>query len=264
MKLAVFGDVHENLAALEAALNDAVVQGADDFVCLGDVSSFGPQPRETLARTKALGCPVVMGNADWELLDAPTRAALQASSPLSFDIASWCAEQLDEGDRAFVRTFQKTVRLKPDGLPILCFHGSPRSYDDIITATTPDETLAELFGERAPLMFGGHTHVQLLRRYEDVVFVNPGSVGLPRDGDPRAAYAVIDDDRIELKRAAYPVEETLARIDVAPWPQRARDMMSHVLRVGRLPAAEPGRPTPTTADDPGDVLIDPDDAPIPV
>ena len=230
MKLAVFGDVHENLAALEAALNDAVVQGADNFVCLGDVSSFGPQPRETLARTKALGCPVVMGNADWELLDAPTRAALQASSPLSFDIASWCAEQLDEGDRAFVRTFQKTVRLKPDGLPILCFHGSPRSYDDVITATTPDETLAELFGERAPLMFGGHTHVQLLRRYEDIVFVNPGSVGLPFERLPdgrvqnpaRAEYALLEvswgQPSVTFRRVPYDVQALLEAVQTSGMP----------------------------------------------
>ncbi len=62
---------------------------------------------------------------------------------------------------------------------MLCFHGSPGSYSDEIVVATPDKTLAELFQERAPLMFGGHTHTQLLRRFEDTTFVNPGSVGLP-------------------------------------------------------------------------------------
>ncbi len=230
MKLAVFGDVHGNLAALEAVLDDAVVQGADNFVCLGDVSSFGPQPRETLARVKALGCPVVMGNADWELLDAPTRATLQTSSPVSFDIASWCAGQLDEEDQTFVRTFQKTVRLELDGLPVLCFHGSPRFYDDVVLATTSDETLAELFSERAPLMFGGHTHVQLLRRAQDAVFVNPGSVGLPFERLPdgrvqnpaRAEYALLEvlrgQPNITFRRVPYDVRTLLKAVQTIGMP----------------------------------------------
>lgn len=69
--LAVISDIHGNLGALEAALTDIDKIGADELVCLGDVASFGPQPRETLRRVQALGCPVIMGNADRELLDTP-------------------------------------------------------------------------------------------------------------------------------------------------------------------------------------------------
>ena len=178
--LAIFGDIHGNLEALEAVLADVKKTGVGELVCLGDVASFGPQPRETLRRVQALKCPVVMGNADWELLDASTRETLKTLDTTFFDIASWCAEQLAEEDRAFIRrTFKPTVRLTLENLSILCFHGSPRSYNDVIVATTPAETLAELFQERAPLMFGGHTHTQLLRRFGEVTFINPGSVGLP-------------------------------------------------------------------------------------
>lgn len=197
--IAVFGDVHGNLEALGAVLTDTEKTGADELVCLGDVASFGPQPRETLRRVQALGCPVVMGNADWELLDTSTLEALKTSST-TFDIAAWCADQLTDADRDFIRTFQPVLRLEVDGLPMLCFHGSPRSYHDEIVATTPDETLSELFQERAPLMFGGHTHTQLLRRYQSLTFVNPGSVGLPFEllpgGHARnpawAEYALVD------------------------------------------------------------------------
>ena len=175
--LAVIADIHGNLAALEAVLADLKQTRADQLVCLGDVASFGPQPRETLQRVQELRCPVVMGNADAAMLESPppdpTRPALFT------DIERWCAEQLSDTDRAFIQTFQQTVGLELDGLPILCFHGSPNSYNDEIVATTPDETLAEFFQECAPLMFGGHTHTQLLRRYQDLTFVNPGSVGLP-------------------------------------------------------------------------------------
>src|SRR5947209_5085402 len=72
---------------------------------------------------------------------------------------------------------------------------------------------------------------------DGVVVVNPGSVGQPRDGDPRAAYAVIDDNRIELKRVAYPIEETIARIEASRMPDRAKQIMIQSLRLGRLPEA---------------------------
>lgn len=186
--LAVISDIHGNLPALEAVLSDIQTVGADELVCLGDVASFGPQPRETLRRVQALGCPVVMGNADWELLDTPTRETLKASDTTFFDIASWCAEQLTEEDSAFIRTFQPTVSLNFGALQLLCFHGSPTSYNDLIIATTPDETIASYLQERTPLMLGGHTHTQLLRRFQEVTFVNPGSVGLP--------YEWLPDDRV--------------------------------------------------------------------
>ncbi len=86
--IAVFSDVHGNLGASEAVLADLEKMGADELVCLGDVASFGPQPRETLRRVQALGCPVVMGNADWELLDTPTLEAFKTSSTIFFDVAS--------------------------------------------------------------------------------------------------------------------------------------------------------------------------------
>lgn len=228
MKLAVFGDVHGNLTALEATLEDAEEQGANRFVCLGDVASFGPQPRETLRRVQALGCPVVVGNADAAMLELPLP---DASRPALFtDVERWCAERLTDADRDFIRTFQKTVRLELDSLPILCFHGSPRSYDDVITATTPDETLAEFFGERAPLMFGGHTHVQLLRRFQDTVFVNPGSVGLPFERLPdgrvqnpaRAEYVLVEtlqgQPNITFRCVSYDVQVLLEAVQTSGMP----------------------------------------------
>src|SRR5208282_3622560 len=85
----------------------------------------------------------------------------------------------------------------------------------------------------------GHSHMQFNIQVEGTVVLNPGSVGLPRDGDPRAAYAIIDDYRIELKRVTYPVEETIARIEAMPWSPRAKEMMQHALRAGRLPGVTP-------------------------
>ena len=82
----------------------------------------------------------------------------------------------------------------------------------------------------------GHSHMQFNLQVGEKRVVNPGSLGLPRDGDPRAAYAVIEDGRVELKRVPYPVDRAIAAVEGTAWPDRAKQMMSHVFRHGRLPA----------------------------
>jgi diadenosine tetraphosphatase ApaH/serine/threonine PP2A family protein phosphatase len=96
----------------------------------------------------------------------------------------------------------------------------------------------------ADIVCVGHSHMQFNILVENTVVLNPGSVGLPRDGDPRAAYAIIEDNRIELKRIAYPVEQTIERVESMPWPRRAKDLMGHVLRSGRLPNLTPDPDAP--------------------
>ena len=226
MKLAVISDTHGNLGALEATLEDIERVGAEQIVHLGDVASFGPQPQETLRRVQALECPVVMGNTDDWLLKPRTLE----NPDFILDIEHWCAEQLDETDKAFIRTFQKTVRLELEGSSTLCFHGSPRNYNDIITATTPDEDLGTFFETRAPLMFGGHTHAQLLRRFQDMTFINPGSVGLPyeilADGNvrnpARAEYALLEvvngQPSVTFRRVPYTLEPLRAAVRASGMP----------------------------------------------
>ena len=122
--IAIIADIHGNMAGLGAVLKDIEEVGAEQIVCLGDVASFGPQPREALASVKALGCPVVMGNADASLLKPREREEVTGDdAQLIFDIERWCAEQMREDDLAFVRTFEPTLRLEVDGLSRLCFHG---------------------------------------------------------------------------------------------------------------------------------------------
>lgn len=232
MKLAVIADIHGNLPALEAVLEDAHSAGADTFVCLGDVANFGPEPRGTLRRVQALGCPVVMGNTDDALLQsaAPSDgASLEGEAVVFGDLERWCAEQLTNDDRAFVRTFEPTVRLELGGLALLCVHGSPRSYHDPITATTPDDVLSDYLTDRAPLLFGGHTHQPFLRRFEEVTFVNPGSVGTPferrADGSARslpwAEYALVEvrgEPSITFRRVPYDIPALIAWVRSGSMP----------------------------------------------
>jgi predicted phosphodiesterase len=234
-KIALIADIHGNLPALEAVLAAVAAEGIARAVCLGDVATFGPQPREVIARLRALGCPVVMGNTDAMLL-APQGAEHTVGSDFSneyFD--QWCATQLTADDLAYLRTFQPTISLPlgPD-VTLLCYHGSPRSYDERITAETPDEALREMLAPTpAQIYAGGHTHQQLFRRHHDALVVNPGAVGFVKDAIPPAApvrnpswaeYAVIASDSggwldVSLRRVPFDLDALFAAMDASGIPR---------------------------------------------
>jgi putative phosphoesterase len=197
MTVALIADIHGNLAALEAVLDELTAVAPDEIVCLGDVAATGPQPREVLQRLHGLGCPMVMGNADAVLLDVPPPAPETDEDTLKItDIDRWCAAQLDDTDRAFLASFQPTIEISlREERRLLCCHGSPRSYDDIINATTPDDELDGMIaGHDATVIAGGHTHIRMLRAYRGREIVNPGSVGL--------AYQFFPDGSVRLPRWA--------------------------------------------------------------
>ncbi|WIG60757.1 MAG: Diadenosine tetraphosphatase related serine/threonine protein phosphatase [Ktedonobacterales bacterium] len=190
MRIAIISDIHGNLIALNAVLDDLAREPLDQIICLGDVASFGPQPAEVVARLRAAGCPVVMGNADAELLTPGAPAADETLRRLQ-EIDVWCAAQLSTADRAYISSFQPTISVTLDtGASLLCYHGSPQSFNDPIRTTTSDDDLARYFsGFSAQLFAGGHTHIQMLRRYRDALVLNPGSVGLAYDRVPSPGVA---------------------------------------------------------------------------
>ncbi len=232
-RIGLISDIHGNLLALEAVLAELDREQLDGLICLGDVA-VGPQAHETLARVRGLDCPVIMGNWDAWFLDPPAPPQDDVGLKLHEITAFW-AEELDDDDLAYLQSFAPQLELPlENGETALCFHGSPSSYDDFIFATTPDEVMRGMFGDvRAPLMIGGHAHVQLLRRFEHILFVNPGSVGLPfAEWWPdrvriarRAEYGLLVHEegslRIELRRTTYDVE-ALLRLSLASGMPHAR------------------------------------------
>jgi predicted phosphodiesterase len=220
MRIGLIADIHGNLVALDAVLAELSYQRVDELICLGDVAALGPQPGAVIARLRALRCPVVMGNTDAWLLDP---ALAEGSSAPVLAISEWCMTQLSADDLAYVRTFSPTLaRTLPGDTELLCSHGSPRSFDDAITATTPDDTLdAMLGGADAAIMVGGHTHIQMMRRHGGARIINTGSVGLPGIGAVTpynedvhwAEYAVLDADgdqtAITLHRTPLDVAEMI-------------------------------------------------------
>ena len=222
MRLALIGDIHGNLSALEAVLAELGREAVDDVVCLGDVA-VGPQPVETVERLRALGCPVVMGNWDAWFFGEMPRLDGEIGQVLA-DLRSWAVARLTSEHRDYFASFAPTVQMRlSDGAALLAFHGSPRSFEESIWATTPEAELEQMLGGRPALVFAaGHTHSQLFRRFGESVVVNPGSVGLPfrriEQGvmriAPWAEYALLTCDdghlSVELRRTVFDVEAFLA------------------------------------------------------
>ena len=222
VRVALIADLHGNLAALDAVLAELEQEHVDELVCLGDVA-VGPLPSATLERVRGLGCPVVLGNWDAWFVEGFPRLEGELNAKL-LEMGAWWAAQLSDADRDHIRTFAPTheVSLGEAG-SLLCFHGSPRSYDDVIAAATPEEQLEPMLaGARDAVLAGGHTHLPLLRRHRDSLLVNPGSVGLPFRQQPGpvriarwAEYGVVSADGdsigVEFRRTPYDVSAYLDR-----------------------------------------------------
>lgn len=235
MRVALISDIEGNLVALEAVLADIERVGVDRIVCLGDVAEAGPQPAECVRRIAELGCPVVMGNIDEWLRNPPDPAeATDEETRARFILVRWGAAQLSPSERAALDRYQPTVRIAlGDGGALLCFHGSPRSFDDIILPTTPDEELGRYFdGVDETVMAGGHTHVSMIRPLGNRLLVNPGSVGMtyfratgsitPRP--PWAEYGIVSWDGglagVELRRVRLDGEALLQAARESGMPSR--------------------------------------------
>jgi predicted phosphodiesterase len=222
MQITVISDVHGNCVALDAVLADLRPNPAEHVVCLGDAIQGGPQPAQVVARLRQLACPVVMGNADaWLLTGQET--GQENIPPERYRkmqaIREWSLSRLSAEDQSFIAGFQPTVEVPlTASRSLLCFHGSPASFDDVILPQTAEDEFQRYLGAYAAhLLTGGHTHIQHVRRLGDSFYFNPGSVGFAyshtqaEDGfraDPWAEYAVlsVEGGRVGLEFRRVPFE----------------------------------------------------------
>jgi predicted phosphodiesterase len=239
MRTLILSDIHSNLTALEAVLGQA--QGKyDQVICLGDIVGYGPDPNEVIERVRALQpAAVVRGNHD--------KACCGISDAQDFNAvartaATWTREQLPAENLSYLRQLD-TGPLAVAGFQIV--HGSIRDEDEYVF--TPRDAHENLELAQVPLTFCGHTHFQggfalrdtgrleVLRvRIEPGVgfaeypiapgakyLINPGSIGQPRDGDPRAGFAFYDHEKplVEYWRVPYDIEATQKRMKTAKLPE---------------------------------------------
>jgi predicted phosphodiesterase len=237
MRIAVVSDVHANLAALEAVLAHAEQERAlDEVWALGDLVGYGPRPSECIALLRAQKLLAVPGNHD---LAAVGVIDTSAFNPAAAQANRWNAAQLTDDDRAFLRGLERTAVRAPFSLA----HGSMHDpvWEYVITTLA---ALHQFAAMTTPYGFVGHTHMPLVivesredqatlgpvteprdgdlqRLGENRLVLNPGSVGQPRDGDSRAAYAILDSEALTVRfhRVEYAIERTQREMADAGLPK---------------------------------------------
>lgn len=195
--LGLISDIHANLAALEAVLSDARSKGVTDFLCLGDVVGYNGQPEECVQRLKAEGIRNILGNHDQYVTSG-------RNCERSNVVASIIERHRDEMSADSIAWLSRSVDCVVDGSDLFV-HGGPEDHVDEYLYNVGLTT----FPKGVTRLFAGHTHVQCLMDLGTHQFCNPGSVGQPRDGDPRAAYAIVSSDEITLHRVAYDIDRTV-------------------------------------------------------
>lgn len=196
MRIAVIGDVHANLPALRAVLEDIDRIGAEAVFCVGDVVGRGPHPAEVVELLRSRDIPTVQGNWDEAVgMDREQTGAAWATAEAEAEgIASmaWTAQHLPEEHKAWLRQLPPTIRVTLAGRSVFLFHGSPLRSNDYLWAERPSRVFARIASDEADDLFCfGHTHEAFHRVVGQAHFVAVGSVGCGTDGDARARYAVV-------------------------------------------------------------------------
>jgi predicted phosphodiesterase len=211
VKLALLADIHANLPALEAVLND--LPPVDGLLCAGDVVGYYADPNEVCRRLRELDVPTIRGNHDAYVLGAlaasPERAALYR--------ADWTRDRLEPANRAWLAALPTGRAVESGGVSVDVRHASP--WDEVTYLYPDSPRLEEIRLDAGQVLVLGHTHHPMQRRCGEGLVVNPGSVGQPRDWNPLASYAVLDVDsrQVEFRRVAYPVRELQARLTALGW-----------------------------------------------
>ncbi len=194
-RLAILADLHGNLPALEAVLQDLSQFRVDHVIVVGDMVNWGPFSAQVLERVTREGWAVVRGNAEFYLLDYSTpRAPAEWDDRSLFPLLPWLYRQLNGRWHNVIAAWPDTLSLRfPDAPPMRVFHGSPRSpQEPIYMISTPAEIEAMLAGIGETTVVAAHTHLAMERRVGRWHILNPGSVGGPADGDWTASYMLLE------------------------------------------------------------------------
>ncbi len=254
INVALIGDVHGNLPALEAVLRDAHAAGAATIWNLGDFVGYGPFPDEVVCRLRRQRAASILGNYDkkvlafrrkrkkWQVTKAPKKY-------LAFEFAY---RKLSQGSRRYLQSLPRELRIGLGPHRVLLTHGSPAAVDEALGPETPDDRLAYLAGiADANLVACGHSHCPFVRQVDGVQFVNPGSVGRPEGGDPRACYTLLDlaaaEPAIRPRRIEYDVDRTIGAIRAADLPEEFVRMLREGKNLNQVQSSQV--PVPPALDD---------------
>lgn len=234
-RITVFGDIHGNLPALTAVLSDIDRRALENLYCLGDLVGYGVAPNEVIAAIRARAIPTIMGNYDdgvgRDSDDCGCAYKTAAARALGERSIAWSNAHTTADNKAYLRRLQARIELRLGDLKIVLVHGSPRRVNEYLYADRPAASLERLLDlVEADVLVCGHTH----KPYHRVLpsgrhVVNAGSVGKPKDGDPRAGYVVLSAETNQLNvdfiRVAYDVEAAARAIEATAMPDEFAAML---------------------------------------
>ena len=227
MRILILADIHANWAALKA-----IREPFDVCVCLGDLVDYGPEPEPCIRWVQQYAQYTIRGNHDHAVAQNIVATGEIGYGRLASATRPLMWELLKEEHKKYLARLPVTRTVDIDGLTFHLVHATPRDPLDEILFEDPAQWEQRLSGIEANFVCVGHTHHQFAISANGLQVINPGSVGQPRDGDPRAAYAVIEDGHVELKRAKYDVERAVSVLEATSVEKAAKGLAAHVLRTG--------------------------------
>jgi phosphoesterase, MJ0936 family len=219
MKIGLIADVHANVVALKAVLED--MGKVDVILCAGDIVGYNPYPNETVELLKKYKVKCVRGNYDNAVITGDT----QWFNPVANQTIKWTSDHLTRDSLRFLETLPEHIDL--NGLTVS--HGSPNRLEEFVFEND-HERFCQIFDPfNAKVVVFGHTHAAMEEACGDKIILNPGSVGQPRDGDPRACYGIYDTEtkKFEIRRVAYDYKKVQQGIADAGLPQLMADRLAY-------------------------------------
>lgn len=214
--IGVVSDIHGNITALDAVLDD-MPSSVDTIICCGDVVGYGPRPKECVSRVRECVDICVQGNHDKQVLSKGTYNSAGAAEGINY-----AKQELHSDDFGWLSRLKATEMCGFYGPSWEITHAAPDEY-------TSERTYPHLYQQDANIIAShthgdvflfGHTHVPFTKTVDDTLIVNPGSVGQPRDGNPKASYALINDKKVaEVNRVMYDIDKTVSQIHDAELPE---------------------------------------------
>lgn len=234
MRVAVVTDIHGNLPALEASLAAIDAIGVDQIYCGGDLVGYGPSPNEVCALLAERDISTIYGNYDYaiarDLDDCGCAYRDEHDKALGERSIAWTLAHTNREAKEYMRGLPFDLRFQVGTRRVLLVHGSPRKVNQYLFEDTPDSVFARLAQDSdCDVLVFGHTHKPWIREIAGVLFVNCGSVGKPKDGDPRASFALLEleGDRIvaSIERVPYDTERVARAVAEAGLPAEYGDKL---------------------------------------
>jgi putative phosphoesterase len=237
MRILLIADIHANWAALRAV----AAEPHDVCICLGDLVEYGVEPVPVINWVRENARVCIRGNHDHgaaQNVQVASRTAYRAVTAATRELTR---ELVGEEGLRYLSRLPTTRLVTFDETRFYLVHASPRDPLDEYSPPDPDFWARRLEKVEADVVCVGHTHLPYVLQVGEKLVINPGSVGQPRDGDPRASFAIIDGHTVDFKRVEYAVEETLDAVRASALSDSAKDFLVEVFRTGAVPAPSNGQ-----------------------